>query len=107
MMYISDAVDGAIQLMEADSNKLKHRNAFNLTACSFSPKILAEEIKKFIPEFEISYEIEPIRQAIADSWPKSMLDYAARVEWGWNPKYDLKGMTELMVKLIKEKYGKK
>jgi nucleoside-diphosphate-sugar epimerase len=103
MMYMPDCISGAIDLMEADSSKLKHRNAFNVTAMSFAPEDLAAEIKKHIPEFEMDYKIDPVRQGIADSWPNKMDDSAAREEWGWNPKYDLEKMTEDMLKNIAEK----
>ena len=103
MMYMPDALDAIIQLMEADSSKLIHRNAFNVTAMSFDPEILAASIKKVIPEFEIDYNVDPIKQAIADSWPNSLDDTAAREEWGWNPKYDLDAMTRDMLEKLKIK----
>lgn len=82
MMYMPDALDAIINLMEADPNKLIHRNAFNITAMSFEPEELAASIKKFIPEFELLYDVDPVRQAIANSWPNSLDDSAAREEWG-------------------------
>jgi len=94
MMYMPDAIKGCVDLMEADPAKLKHRNAFNLTAVNFTPEQIAAEIKKHIPGFQIDYDVDPIRQAIADSWPNHMDDSAAREEWGWNPKYDLELMTK-------------
>jgi nucleoside-diphosphate-sugar epimerase len=97
MLYISDAVKAVIDLMNADSSKLKHRNAYNITAMSFSPKELAAEIKKHIPEFEIVYEIDPIKQRIADSWPNKLDDSEAREQWGFNPSYDLEKMVSLML----------
>lgn len=103
MMYMPDALDGAIKLMETDSNKLKHRNAFNVTAMSFAPEDIYEQIKKHIPEFEMDYEIDPVRQAIADSWPNSMDDSAAREEWGWNPHYNLEEMTKDMIVVLSKK----
>lgn len=103
MMYMPDCISAAIDLMEADPSKLKHRNAFNVTAMSFAPEEIAAEIKKHIPEFEIDYKIDPVRQDIADSWPNKMDDSAAREEWGWNPTYDLEKMTEDMLKHISEK----
>jgi nucleoside-diphosphate-sugar epimerase len=107
MMYMPDAIKGCVDLMEADPAKLKHRNAFNLTATNFTPEQIAAEIKKHIPEFQMDYDVDPIRQAIADSWPNHMDDSAAREEWGWNPKYDLELMTidmleKLEIKLKKE-----
>ena len=103
MMYMPDAINAAIDLMEADPAKFKHRNAFNVTAMSFAPEHICFEIKKHIPEFEMTYNVDPVRQAIADSWPNSMDDSAAREEWGWEPKYDLSKMTENMLKDLKKK----
>ncbi|MDF2546951.1 MAG: UDP-glucose 4-epimerase [Anaerosolibacter sp.] len=103
MMYMPDALDAIVQLMEADPNKLIHRNAFNVTAMSFTPEKIFAEIKKHIPEFSIDYQVDPIRQGIADSWPNSLDDSAAREEWGWNPKYDLSSMTEDMLTKLREK----
>jgi len=100
MMYMPDAIDSAINVMEADSEKLEHRNAFNVTAFSVTPKLLAEEIKKHIPEFEISYNIDPIRQNIADSWPNNMDDSSATKEWGWKPQYDLPSMVRDMLEKL-------
>ncbi len=93
MMYMPDAVKAAIRLMEADGARLVHRNGFNVTAMSFAPQDIAEEIRKHIPEFTIRYVIDPVRQAIADSWPRHMDDSAARREWGWQPDYDLPAMV--------------
>ena len=106
MMYMPDAIKGCVDLMEADPAKLKHRNAFNLTAVNFTPEQIADEIKKHIPEFQIDYDVDPIRQAIADSWPNHMDDSAAREEWGWNPKYDLELMTKDMLEKLKIKLKK-
>ncbi|RKY54469.1 MAG: L-threonine 3-dehydrogenase [Candidatus Neomarinimicrobiota bacterium] len=103
MMYMPDAINAAIDLMEADSDKLKHRNAFNVTAMSFAPEHICAEIKKHIPEFEMIYNVDPVRQAIADSWPNSMDDSAAREEWGWKPEYNLTKMTEDMLIELKKK----
>ncbi len=100
MMYMPDAIKASIELMEADGQKLIHRNAFNVTAFSFTPEELALEIKKIIPEFEIRYDVEPIRQGIADSWPSKMNDSAARQEWGWSPSYDLAAMTRDMIEKL-------
>jgi len=97
MMYMPDALQAALELMEVDPGKLKHRNAFNVTAMSVSPEDIAAEIKKNIPEFTLTFDIDPIRQAIADSWPNSMDDSAAREEWGWQPHYDLESMTRDML----------
>jgi len=100
MMYMPDALDAAIDLMEADPSKLKHRNAFNVTAMSFDPEIIAAEIKKHIPDFVMTYEVDPMKEAIAATWPNSMDDSAAREEWGWNPKYGLEKMTSDMLEKI-------
>lgn len=103
MMYMPDALDAIIQLMEADSDRLINRNAYNITAMSFDPEEIAAEIKKHIPDFTIEYEVDPVRQAIADSWPNSLDDSAAQVEWGFKAKYDLEKMTKDMLEKIKEK----
>ncbi len=103
MMYMPDTIDAIIRLMEADPARLIHRNAFNVTAMNFTPARLAEEIRKHIPEFAIDYEIDPGRQAIADSWPRSIDDSAARTEWDWSPSYDLESMTRDML----EKLGRR
>jgi nucleoside-diphosphate-sugar epimerase len=103
MMYMPDALRAIIELMEADGAKLIHRNAFNISAMSFNPDQLAAEIRKHIPGFVMEYEIDPVRQAIADSWPNSMDDSSARKEWGWQPKHDLKSMTTEMLKEIATK----
>lgn len=97
MMYMPDALRGMMGIMEADPARLKHRNAFNVAAMSFTPEELAESIRAHIPEFVIDYEVDPVRQAIADSWPQSIDDSAARSEWGWQPQYDLAAMTEDML----------
>ena len=103
MMYMPDAINAAIKLMTAGSQRLRHRNAFNVTAMSFTPQQLAAEIQKHIPEFTISYCIDPVRQSIADSWPKHMNDSAARSEWGWQAEYNLSAMVEDMLKKIADK----
>ncbi len=103
MMYMPDALMAIHQLMEADSNKLVHRNAFNITAMSFAPEHIAAEIKKHIPEFTMDYNVDPVRQKIADSWPNSLDDSAARDEWGWNPQYNLASMTTDMLAKLKQK----
>jgi len=106
MMYMPDALDACVQLMEADPTKLKHRNSFNITAMSFDPSKIFEAIKKRIPEFSMNYNVEPVKKAIADSWPNSMDDSCAREEWGWNPKWNLETMTDDMLKVIGEKFKK-
>lgn len=101
MMYMPDALAGAIQVMEADPARLRHRNAFNVTAMNFTPEELAAAIRLHIPEFQIDYEIDPVRQQIADSWPNSLDDGAAREEWDWSPKYDLAAMVEDMLRNLR------
>jgi len=97
MMYMPDAVRAAVELMDADPDRLEHRNAFNVTAMQLTPARLAEEIRRHLPGFEIAYEVDPVRQRIAESWPQRMDDAAAREEWGWRPEYDLARMTEDMI----------
>lgn len=99
MMYMPDAIRATIELMEADASKISVRSAYNLSAMSFSPKEIAAEIKKHIPEFTISYEPD-YRQQIADGWPNSMDDSLARADWGWKHEYDLEKMTADMFKNI-------
>ncbi len=101
MMYMPDAINAAIDLMEADPSRLEHRNAFNVTAMSFEPEMLAAEIKRYIPEFTIDYEIDPVRQAIAESWPNKMDDSCAREEWDWYAEYDLAKMTGNMIEVLR------
>jgi len=103
MMYMPDAIRAAINIMEADPSRLRHRNAFNVTAMSFCPEDQAAYIRKYIPEFEITYAVDPVRQAIANSWPKSLEDYAARVEWDWKPTYDLDSMTKDMLETLEKR----
>ncbi|MDX1485674.1 MAG: L-threonine 3-dehydrogenase [Alphaproteobacteria bacterium] len=103
MMYMPDAIRAMIELMAADGDRLAHRNAFNVTAMNFTPEELAEEIRKHIPDFVIDYEVDPALQAIADTWPHSLDDGAARAEWGWAPEYDLAAMTEDMLKRLGER----
>lgn len=103
MMYMPDALDAIIDLMEADPAKLVHRNAFNVTAMSFDPEELAAEIKKHIPGFEMNYNVDPVRQAIADSWPNSIDASAASDEWGFKAKYDMSSMTADMLDKLRTK----
>jgi nucleoside-diphosphate-sugar epimerase len=102
MMYMPDCLKAIIQLMQADFSGLKHHSNFNVTAMSFSAEELAAEIKKHIPDFQIDYQPD-FRQAIADSWPESIDDSAARKEWNWQPEYDLARMTEDMLRVLTEK----
>ena len=100
MMFMPDAIRAAIELMEADPQQLTHRNGYNITAMSFSPRNIAEEIKKHLPDFTVSYSVDPVRQAIAESWPRHMDDSAAKKEWGWQPEYGLSVMvTDMLEKL--------
>ncbi|MEL5987728.1 L-threonine 3-dehydrogenase [Kurthia gibsonii] len=103
MMYMPDALDAIVQLMEADADKLVHRNAFNITAMSFEPSEIEASIKKYIPLFEMDYDVDPARQAIADSWPDSLDCSAAKEEWGFQAKYDLDRMTQDMLEKLTKK----
>jgi nucleoside-diphosphate-sugar epimerase len=97
MMYMDDAVKATLDLMEAPAEKIKIRSSYNVSAMSFSPKEIAATIKNHIPDFQITYNSD-FRQAIADSWPKSIDDGKAREDWGWNPKFNLEKMTEEILK---------
>ncbi len=103
MMYIPDSIKAAIEVMEADSGRLVHRNAFNVTAMNFTPKELAAEIQRHMPDFRIEYQVDPVRQAIADSWPRSIDDSAARQEWDWKPEHDLTSMARDMLENLERK----
>lgn len=103
MMYMPDALESCVQLMEADPKKLIHRNSFNISSMSFSPKILFESIKKRIPNFSYDYNPDPIKEAIAASWPDSMDDSDARSEWNWNPKWTLESMVDDMLTQLRKK----
>ncbi len=105
MMYMPDGINAAIKLMEADSARLKHRNAFNITAINFTPAELAAEIQKTVPEFRVDYNVDLVLQGIADSWPDSIDDSAAREEWDWIPEYDLHAMTKDMLNNLRERFG--
>ncbi len=100
MMYMPDAIDALVQIMEADPERLVHRNAFNVTAMQLTPRGLSEEIRRHIPHFSIDYEVDPVRQLIAESWPDRIDDTAAREEWGWDPSFDAAAMTRDMLKHI-------
>ena len=106
MMYMPDALNAAISLMEAAPARLKHRNAFNIASMSFDPEQIYQEIKKHMPDFEMAYEIDPLKQAIADSWPDSLDDSCAREEWDWMPQYDLESMTVDMLEKLRAKLNK-
>jgi nucleoside-diphosphate-sugar epimerase len=103
MMYMADAIRAIQELMAADPARLVHRNAFNITAMNFDPDRLAAEIRKLIPQFVIEYAVDPGRQAIADTWPRSVDDSAARSEWGWQPRYDIEAMTKDMLERLAAK----
>ena len=103
MMYMPDALNAAITLMEADPTKLIHRNAFNIASMSFDPETIYQAIKKHVPEFQMIYDVDPLKQRIADSWPDSLDDTCAREEWGWKPAYDLESMTVDMLEKLREK----
>jgi len=105
MMYMPDAIKAAVSLMVADPARLKHRNAFNVTAMSFAPEEIAAEVEKLIPGFVMDYHVDPVRQAIAESWPSHMDDSAARQEWGWQPDYDLPTMAKDMIKVLSARFA--
>ena len=105
MMYMPDALKAAVDIMEADPARLVHRNAFNVAAMSFDPEILYAKIKEYYPDFKMRYEVDPVRQAIADSWPNKMDDSCARAEWDWQPTYGLDEMTADMIASLKKKFG--
>jgi len=101
MMYMPDALNAAISLLEADPSRLVHRNAFNIASMSFAPENIYAEIKKNIPTFEMVYDVDPLKQAIADSWPDSLDDTCARQEWDWKPQFNLESMTIDMIEKLK------
>ena len=106
MMYMPDGLRAAIEIMEADPSKLKHRNSFNIASMSFEPEIIYNKIKEYIPDFKMVYKVDPLRQAIAESWPNSLDDTCAREEWGWKPEYDLDAMTRDMIEKLRQRFGK-
>lgn len=101
MMYMDDAIRATLELMDAPADKLSIRSSYNLAGISFTPEQLSTEIKKHLPAFEITYADRDPRQAIADSWPKSIDDTQAREDWGWKVKYDLAAMTKDMLENLK------
>lgn len=103
MMYMPDALRAAVEIMEADPSRLVHRNSFNIASMSFDPEIIYNKIKEYIPDFRMEYELDPLRQSIADSWPDSLDDSCARTEWDWMPEYDLDAMSQDMIKNLKVK----
>lgn len=103
MMYMPDALKAAVNIMQARERYLVHRNSFNIASMSFDPEGIAAAIRKEIPDFRMRYEVDPVRQAIADSWPNKMDDVCARKEWGWTPTYNLETMTKDMIKNLRIK----
>ena len=100
MIYMPDALKAAINIMEADPTRLVHRNAFNIASLSFGPETVFAAIKKYKPEFEMVYDVDPLKQSIAESWPDRMDDSCARNEWDWCPTYDLDTMTKDMLEKL-------
>ena len=105
MMYMPDALRAAVEIMEADPSKLVHRNSFNIASMSFEPNTIYQNIRKYLPEFEMQYQVDPLRQAIAESWPNSLDDTCA-VKNGLEPEYDLDAMTQDMLAKLKERFGR-
>lgn len=105
MMYMPDALRAAIEIMEADPSRLVHRNSFNIASMSFDPEIIYAKIREHVPGFEMEYELDPLRQAIADSWPDSLDDTCAREEWDWKPEYGLEEMTVDMLVNLRKKFA--
>ncbi len=103
MMYMPDALRAAIEIMEADPTRLVHRNSFNIASMSFDPEIIYNKIREYVPGFEMEYELDPLRQKIADSWPDSLDDSCARNEWDWKPEFDLDAMTQDMLVNLRKK----
>ncbi|MFZ3579030.1 L-threonine 3-dehydrogenase [Virgibacillus sp. DJP39] len=103
MMYMPDALNAIIQLMEADVSKLEHRNAFNITSISVEPADFEKAIQKYIPTFKLSYDVDPVRQKIADSWPNRIDCSTARKEWDFKAEYDLDKMTKDMLEKLEAK----
>ena len=106
MMYMPDALRACVELMEADPSKLIHRNSFNIASMSFTPEIICEQVKKLVPGFTMDYNVDPVKESIARSWPNSLDDTCAREEWGWAPKWDLASMSVDMLEKIREKKAK-
>ncbi len=106
MMYMPDALRACMDLMEADPARLVHRNSFNIASMSFAPEEIAAVVKKFVPELEVTYEVDTLRQSIAESWPNSLDDSCARTEWDWCPEYNLETMSEDMIRTLRARFGK-
>ena len=105
MMYMPDALRAAILIMEADPTRLVHRNSFNIASMRFDPEIIAAKIRELVPGFRMVYDVDPLRQSIAESWPNSLDDSCARAEWDWRPQYDLDAMARDMVEKLRVKLG--
>ena len=105
MMYMPDALRAAILIMETDPTRLVHRNSFNIASMSFDPEIIAAKIRELVPGFRMVYDVDPLRQSIAESWPNSLDDSCARAEWDWRPQYDLDAMARDMVEKLRVKLG--
>ncbi len=106
MMYMPDALKAATHIMEADPSRLIHHNGFNVASMSFDPEEIFQAIKKRCPDFEMEYQVDPLRQSIAQSWPDRMDDHCARDEWDWKPDYDLESMTDDMLKNLSIRLSK-
>lgn len=103
MMYMPDALNACVQLMEADPTRLVHRNGFNIASMSFEPNQIYQAIKKIYPDFEMEYQVDALKQSIASSWPNSLDDSCARAEWDWKSAYTLDSMTADMIERLKAK----
>lgn len=101
MMYMPDALDACIRLMEADPSRLVHRNGFNIASMSFEPETIFQAIQKRCPDFQMEYQVDELKKSIANSWPDSLDDSCARAEWDWNPQYDLESMTDDMLEKLR------
>lgn len=106
MMYMPDALRACIDLMEANPDRLIHRNSFNIASMSFAPEEIVSMVKRFVPELEVTYQVDALRQAIAESWPNSLDDSCARAEWDWKPEYNLESMSEDMIRTLRTRFGK-
>lgn len=103
MMYIDDAIRGTVALMEAPAKNITVRTSYNFAAINFTPKELVAEIKKLYPKFVVTYDPDPVKQKIAESWPQSIDDSAARHDWKWRPEYSLSKMTRVMIAGLRKK----
>ena len=106
MIYMPDALKACVELMEADPAKLVHRNSFNIASMSFTPEIICDAVKRRLPDFTMDYNVDPVKEQIARSWPNQLDDSCAREEWGWKPEWDLERMTDDMLEHIREKVAK-